>query len=164
MKKVTKETHLQLLLIILLIAAVILMVQNPFNKKAAVLTPKPSPLPYVAKPMSQEAKDLKATLVKTDKYYGNLKVYDNEEFSVNYDISMENFKVTIKKEPYQQIKSKAEEWFMGKGFKEFDLCALGIKFGPEKVFDSALSPKDTVFDRCPVPGVDEEATESAVNN
>ena len=161
MKKVTKETHLQLLLIILLIAAVILMIQVPFNKKAAVLTPKPSPQPYVAKPMSQEAKDLKATLVKTDKYVGDLTLVDEAKFKVEYLISNEEFMVTVKESPYITSKKAAEGWFINQGFVDFDLCTLDITFVPAKGVTDTLEARDMVFDRCPVP--DKEAATPEAN-
>lgn len=160
MKKVTKETHLQLLLIILLIAAVILMVQNPFNKKAVIPAPQPSPQPYVAKPMSQEAKDLKAKLVKTDKYVGDLTLVDEAKFKVEYLISNEKFLVTVKEAPYVASKKAAEEWFINQGFVDFDLCTLQISFVSAKGVVDNLEARDMVFDRCPVPDR-EEATGEA---
>lgn len=160
MKKVTKETHLQLLLIILLIAAVILMIQVPFNKKAVVLAPQPSPQPYVAKPISEEAKNLKAKLVKTDKYVGVLTVVEEPKFKVDYLISNEEFMVTIKESPFVDSKKAAQEWFMNQGFEDFDLCTLQISFVPVKGIVDNLEARDMVFDRCPVPDR-EEATPEA---
>ena len=159
MKKVTKETHLQLLLIILLIAAVILMVRNPFSKKAVVPEPQPSPQPYVAKPMSQEAKDLKAKLVKTDKYVGDLSLADEPKFKVEYLISNEKFIVTVKESPYAVSKKAAEDWFMNQGFVDFDLCTMQISFVPAKGIGDKLEAGDIVFNRCPVPDREEATPE-----
>lgn len=162
MKKVTKENHLQLLLIILLIAAVIFMVQNPFNnhRKAVISVVQPSPQHYVAKPMSQEAKDLKAKLVKTDKYVGDLTIVDEPKFKVEYLISNEKFLVTVKESPYDVSKQAAEEWFMRQGFVEFDLCTLDVTFVSAKGVVDKLEARDMVFDRCPVPDK-EQATPDA---
>ncbi len=160
MKKVTKETHLQLLLIILLIAAVIFMVQTPFNKRAVVLAPEPSPLSYVAKPMSQEAKDLKAKLVKTDKYVGDLTLVDDPKYKIEYLISNDKFMGTVRVAPYATSKQAAEDWFMNQGFSDFDLCTLEISFVAAKEIGDDLEAGDMGFERCPVPDK-EEATPEA---
>ncbi len=164
MKKVTKETHLQLLLIILLVAAVILMAQHQFVNKKVVSVAAPSPLPYVAKPMSQEAKDLKAKLTKTDRYTGTINLADQPEFSVEYDIVKDNFLVNVKEAPYSTSKVKAQDWFVAQGFAGFDLCTLKITFIPVREIGANLTNADLVFDRCPVPDTSEATPQASSIN
>lgn len=149
-------------MIILLIAAVILMAQNHFYKSTAVVVPTPSPLPYVAKPMSQQAKDLKSKLTKTDRYTGTINLADQPEFSVEYDIVKDNFLVNVKAAPYSSSKIKAQDWFIAQGFAGFDLCTLKITFVPVREIGANLTNADLVFDRCPVLDTN-EATPQAIS-
>lgn len=152
MKKVTKETHLQLFLIIFLLALGILLLpgQLQFLRGTKPLAQNPT-VHFSPRPMTQQGKDTLAKITKTDKYIGDLKLVDEEDFKIEYLISNELFMVTIKKEPYAVVKVHTQDWFVKQGFVDFDLCLLKVDFVSVKGVGDNLTAKDSVFDRCPVP-------------
>lgn len=107
-------------------------------------------LPFIAKPktnqtktaiLSPKAQEIKKVITKTDKKVGDL-VSDYKEYRINYLISNDQYIVIIKEEPFTESKKKAENWFLGQGFKQEDLCALKILFTAAPGINGGNSTKD----------------------
>jgi|SRR3989344_5071398 len=81
--------------------------------------------------LSQSGQAVKSQITKTDKTEGDLTT-DYPEFTVDYLISNDRYIVTIKQNPFSEMKKKAENWFISQGFSQQDLCVLKISFYPAK--------------------------------
>jgi len=158
--KFKKESLLHLSVLAFIVLALVIIVSN--NKKGTGIEfPVASPF-YEGKAMTEEGANLKRELVKTDLKVGDLRLVDGGTFNVVYFIQNDNFQVEIKSSPYKDNKIKAEQWFLDKGFKGFDLCNLRISFVPSKEIVDKLDLSDEVFSMCPVNERRMEASSEAI--
>lgn len=58
---------------------------------------------------------------------GDLMLYKTDNFYIEYITAPDVFFVKINKDP-QKSKQEAQQWFLGRGLKQEDLCTISVRF------------------------------------
>lgn len=150
---VNKLFGIFLITIVVIVVGLVYFLQIP--EKLNLIKPRPSSTPLNAEPyLADDAIKIKEEITKTDKKVGDVLLADNDKFKINYLISNDQFSVIIQEDPFVDNKKEAEQWFLGKGFKQADLCLFRIYFVPGENVTHAMSAADTVPTNCDVPAID----------
>lgn len=83
---------------------------------------------------------------------GDLLIYEEGGFQIEYITSPDIFFVKINKDPANENKQKAQNWFKEKGLKQEDLCNLSVRFLLTTLEIRQANPNfNTLPDNCDAP-------------
>lgn len=156
-----KRVLIAVLLLIFALAVVTITTVN-FMKK-----PQKNTVSTVSQPSAEEIKIVKGKTVELGpkaidlkkqiiagpirEDHGDKYLVQSREFTVIYVPGPDQFYIQINNQPAADNKTKAQQWFLDKGFTNQDLCGLGLHFqlATPEVTQKEISKFNTAANGCP---------------
>src|SRR3990167_3465916 len=127
--------------IIIVSVLLLIIIILSFKKRAVQPSSSPSPSPSIAtnfiipskiKPeqLPDDIKEIRKKVIASQiaDNHGDILLRKTDTFIIEYIPSPDLFIVTIKKDPAEEAKKQAQEWFLNFGLKQQDLCNLPVSF------------------------------------
>lgn len=101
----------------------------------------------------QSIKDIKQKIIASplQNNAGDLILYKSDSFRISYVPILDMFFVDILKDPAQDAKKRAQDWFINFGLKQKDLCTLPVRFSLFNINLKKTNPNfSNLPDGCPL--------------